>query len=167
MLDGGGFFGTELCQLWAECRDEILSWWIKTNPGTRPTHWWRFDAPRWDDPWPDRFYHGTFAIPRERIRGTGTPLFECLADVPTFDKGVPDGWLTSEELEYYGSLTVESTGEPAEAFDPARPPTYEAEAVYLKRHGLLAKGEQRRIPAQGWEPVPATEVHHDESPVGP
>ena len=32
-------------QLWKEYGDEILRWWIKHQPGTRPRCWWRFSAP--------------------------------------------------------------------------------------------------------------------------
>jgi hypothetical protein len=32
-------------QLWKEYGDEVIRWWIKGQPGTRPRCWWRFTAP--------------------------------------------------------------------------------------------------------------------------
>src|SRR5688572_9704602 len=34
-----------LRDVWGEHRDVILERWIRERPGTRPTCWWRFDAP--------------------------------------------------------------------------------------------------------------------------
>ena len=31
--------------LWTAYRDQILARWVKERPGTRPTCWWRFEAP--------------------------------------------------------------------------------------------------------------------------
>ena len=31
--------------LWREHRDQVLEDWIKKHPGTRPSQWWRFEAP--------------------------------------------------------------------------------------------------------------------------
>ena len=36
----------EVRAIWNEHRDHILNYWVITNPGTRPHHWWMFDAPR-------------------------------------------------------------------------------------------------------------------------
>ena len=30
---------------WEEHRAEVLEYWIKNHPGSRPSHWWRWDAP--------------------------------------------------------------------------------------------------------------------------
>ena len=35
----------EYCQPWVEHREAILSAWIADRPGTRPSIWWRLDAP--------------------------------------------------------------------------------------------------------------------------
>jgi hypothetical protein len=32
-------------QLWKEYGAEVIRWWIKDQPGTRPRCWWRFSAP--------------------------------------------------------------------------------------------------------------------------
>lgn len=62
--------------LWPQFRDDILTNWISTKPGTRPSCWWRHDAPE----------------PRQRIAGVGTPDFEMSAYQPSYKLGVPDGW---------------------------------------------------------------------------
>ena len=70
--------GDEPRRIWDAVRDEIMSWWPERHPGTRPKAWWRLDAPRWDDPWEGWYCHGTFAEPRRRLGGKGTPIYECL-----------------------------------------------------------------------------------------
>ena len=32
--------------LWEQHRDEVLREWIRDRPGSRPSYWWQFDAPR-------------------------------------------------------------------------------------------------------------------------
>ena len=55
----------ELRAAWNEVRDEILAAWIATAPGTRPSHWWRFDAPRQQlGNFPDCYYDGKLPEPR-------------------------------------------------------------------------------------------------------
>jgi hypothetical protein len=46
---------------WRIQRDDVLAWWIKRHPGTRPWCWWRFDAPE----------------DRRQIGGTGYPASEA------------------------------------------------------------------------------------------
>lgn len=31
-------------KLWTDNRDEVLAWWTKNRPGTRPPNWWRYEA---------------------------------------------------------------------------------------------------------------------------
>jgi hypothetical protein len=40
-----GVFDDELRALWEAHRQAILREWIAKHPGTRPTCWWRYDAP--------------------------------------------------------------------------------------------------------------------------
>jgi len=138
--------------LWDVYGNEFLSEWIKDHPCTRPLQWWRFNAPRWDDPFIDCFYHGTFAEPRQRMGGTGTPNFEVLAYAPHFHKGIPTGWVTKFDEEYYNGRAKDIHGNiiptkykegnfTGKAIDPSDPPAFESEAVYLERHGLLIPGE--------------------------
>lgn len=112
-------------KLWRAYRDEFLPKWISKNPCTRPSPWWQHDAPKWtDDPWPGCYYHGTFAIPRQKLGGTGTPQYEVLSIVPSFSKGIP---------------TL------IDDIDPEDPPRYESEAAYLQRLNLLTPAEIRHL----------------------
>jgi hypothetical protein len=66
---------------------------------------------------PARFWEFELSEPRKRLGGTGEP------DVSTdYKKGIPSDW---------------------EAIDPEDPPTFESEAAYLERHGLLTKSEKQ------------------------
>jgi hypothetical protein len=107
-------------------RDQVLEAWRVEHPGTRPSRWWQYDAPRWpQDDMLERlrgaFFSADLPTPRRRLGGTGAPQFESLNVVPRFFKGVPVDWLD---------------------VDAADPPTYEAEAEYLHRHGLLSAAER-------------------------
>jgi hypothetical protein len=111
-------------QLWNQNRDVILAEHIKTAPGTRPALWWRFSAPRQPvGTFPGCYYDGQLPQPRKRTGGTGTPAYEVQAVVPTFAYGIPTVRVGLDEND---------------------PPTFESQAEYLKRHGLLLAGEERR-----------------------
>jgi hypothetical protein len=60
---------------------------------------------------------------RKRMGGTGTPAYLCRAVKPSFACGIPDVWVDVDEND---------------------PPTFESQAAYLKRHGLLFAGEEKR-----------------------
>jgi hypothetical protein len=145
----------EAGELWAAHRERVLSLWAREHPGTRPSLWWRWDAPRMrPETWP--LGSGTVWIrelpePRRRLGGTGTPSYEVLATVPYLDHGVPRSWLT-QGLKPWFSTT-------APAYDPDDPPVYESQAAYLERHGLLLPGERRRLTGEDFE---AERVIYDE-----
>ena len=61
----------ELQKAWDARRDDVLAEWAQTNPGTRPAHWWLFDAPEM------------------RRRVSGKPCHEALANAPAFSLGIP------------------------------------------------------------------------------
>ena len=140
---------------WQAVREEILTAWIREKPGTRPRAWWRLDAPRWaDDPWADSWCHGTFAEPRRRLGGTGTPIYECLAYKPQFELGIPDSFIDAAALAYYvdntgGLENGDHPGEPVEAFDPKDPPRYESQARYLWDRDLLEPAERKIVKKLG------------------
>lgn len=72
--------------------------------------------------------------PRRRLGGTGMTCTERWpAYAPWLVLGVETQWAS---------------------VDPADPPTFEAEAAYLKRLGLLAPGEARRLPRGALDPEP-------------
>src|SRR5690606_11633395 len=65
------FFMTddEIADLWADHGAEITAQWAAENPGTRPSLWWRYDAPRWNPParhagW---YYVPEMPEPRQRL----------------------------------------------------------------------------------------------------
>jgi hypothetical protein len=111
-------------QLWQENRDVILAEHAKENPGTRPAMFWLYDAPRLPvGTLRGCHYDSQLSQPRKRTGGTGTAAYEVTSVGPSFDYGIPNVWVGIDEDD---------------------PPTFESEAAYLKRHGLLFAGEEKR-----------------------
>lgn len=112
--------------LWEDHRAGILADWITTKPGTRPSCWWRFDAPRLDPKKHGRWSRTVLAPrlieTRRKLCGDGKPLHEVLAYAPAHHYGIP-AWCG----------------------DPDNPPEFETQRAYLKRHGLLLPAERRKI----------------------
>lgn len=156
-----------LSALWQRFRDEILTQWAEEQPGTRPSLWWRWDAPRLQagqlggraadhagPRWPE---------PRRRLGGIGTPNCEVLNYGPSFHLGVPTGWVSAYDAAYYNGRCLDVHGNrigieyheghfkglPPDPFDP---PLFEGQAVYLDRHGLLLPGERERLIEADFEP---------------
>jgi hypothetical protein len=136
---------------WGVCRERILARWIQEHPGTRPAHWWRFDAPE---------------ILRRRIGGTGTSWAERHGGAPYNHRGLPLDWITQGLADYYNGRTIEPEGRnhwnrdyheghfPYEGYDPQDPPTFESEAAYLARHNLLTDAERAELGPEDFEPEP-------------
>ncbi|SDF15658.1 hypothetical protein SAMN05660686_00495 [Thalassobaculum litoreum DSM 18839] len=149
--------GLNLRKSWDRYGADIVAQWAMDHPGTRPTCWWRFSAPRLAadrpiakaDPeaWPALLTD--LPTPRERFGGTGTPDFIPLCTLPRFHLGLPVRWITSSDIETY-SLIGNSLDVPA--IDPEDPPTFESQASYLHRLNLLLPGEADRLPADAFEP---------------
>lgn len=118
--------------LWAAHREEILGLWILRHPGTRPSCWWAYDAPRLGKA-RQRALAGfwgsleRYCEPRRVVGGDGEPA-ECWA--PT-DWGILNEWVR---------------------VNPDDPPLIESQAAYLKRHGLLLRGEAKRLKARDFKP---------------
>jgi len=120
-----------LREAWRDCGPGVLARWVQLRPGTRPSAWWRFDAPRAPRPagfgaWAEQ----VFPLPRRRLGGRGE-----LQPWARIECGLPRDW-------------------PAAGFDPLDPPTFEAEAAYLARLGLLMAGERERLADPDLAPVP-------------
>ena len=155
-LDGGSelkwlFFCDKgkLSELWGIHRDVLLTEWIKNNPCSRPWYWWVEEAPKE----PVHGYEGQDFTHRQRIGGKGTPDYEVLAYGPCFDRGIPSGWISEFDEAYYNGRALDVHGQviatnykegdfSGVAIDPNDPPTFESEAAYLSRHGLLTKEEK-------------------------
>ena len=143
-------------------RDEILAAWTADAPGTRPSFWWKFDAPRQPlGTFPGCFWDGKLPEPRRRLGGIGTPSHECLAYKPHYDYGLPAHWVKKWESDYYNS---EGDFEGV-AIDPENPPKYESEAAYLERHALFLPGEKKRLQKADFEPELITPADEDETEV--
>ena len=149
---------------WNEVRDEILADWIVDAPGSRPSFWWKLDAPRQPlGNFPGCYYDGKLPEPRHRLGGTGTPAHEVLANVPNYSFGIPTDWVSKWQADYYNGRRRDIHGKPigAEyeeghfagvAIDPEDPPRFESEASYLQRLGLLLPGEIARLNEDDFEP---------------
>lgn len=130
---------------WETEKDKLLQDYIAEHPSKRPWGWWQWSAPRWDDPYTDCWYHNTLQEPRQRIGGTGSPSYECMGNAPEFSFGLPVQWPKDIDVEL--GLAKES-----DLIDPANPPTFESQAAYLQRHGLLTSDETKWLakhPAAG------------------
>lgn len=116
-------------ELWRTFRDAVISEWIRDRPGSRPSSWWRFDAPHWPEEqhgWHGWYFSADLRLPRERLGGVGTPLHELQPLVPEFEFGIPSSdW--------------------GDDFDVNDSPIYESQAAYLRRLDLLTPGELKRI----------------------
>ena len=147
-------------ELWAEHGVTVIEQWVAEYPGTRPSTWWRCEAPRATpgDYQAAISFRPDVAQPRRRLGGIGTPKFEVLAHVPLFWCGVPLDWVSRWEVEYYGDRRAEIGLPPSNrpflglAIDRDDPPMFESEAAYLDRHGLLRPGERRRLKPVDFEP---------------
>ncbi len=120
-------------ELWAQFGPDVLAWWIKENPGTRPWCWWQFSAPE----------------PRRRVGGVGVTNREaCGGSVYVSDYGLPDpeGWMMKKPF-----LPQSESGLPV--FDRNDPPRFESQASYLKRLAIFEPGEEKRLKPGAFEPV--------------
>lgn len=115
-------------ELWQSCSDEILEEYTAEFPGSRPSFWWLFSAPRCADD-VERFE------PRLRLNPDGTPHKDQYPG-DYKEHGRPD-----IDRDEYG-IAIESAG----------PFIYESEASYLDRHGLLSKDEKYWLEPEDYEP---------------
>ena len=174
------FFTTDadLLAAWNEVRDEILTEWIAGSPGSRPSFWWRFGAPRQPlGTFEGCYFDGKLPEPRRRLGGIGTPSHECLAYTPHYNFGIPAYWVNQWESDYYngrarhvdGHLIGEDYEEgdfEGVAIDSEDPPRYESEASYLERHGLFRPGEKKRLRKADFEPDLIAPVDDDDEAPG-
>jgi len=142
--------GMTLAEVWTEYGETVLADWIAERPGTRPSLWWLFSAPRQPvGTYPGWFYDGTLPQPRKRLGGIGTAAHEVLAYTPAFPFGVPLAWIGEGDMTTWPSLA--GRAEPVAADDP---PLFESQAAYLDRLGLLLPGERERLTDDDFAAVP-------------
>jgi hypothetical protein len=112
----------ELQKLWVEVREDLLAEWIADHPGSRPRLWWQLDAPRGHD--------GKLQT-REFVTGAGVPAWLISAHSEAYEFGLPTTW---------------------GGYDADDPPTFESQAEFLRRHGLLGTSEARRLSPDELDP---------------
>ena len=109
--------------LWDTYREQILSDWVESSPGTRPQHWWKYEAPRAEDITGFERFADEMIEPRKLLKGQGRPIWERLCFKPVFYLGIPFSWID---------------GDPNDL-------VFESQHDYLQRHGLLIDGEGESI----------------------
>jgi hypothetical protein len=122
-------------QLWAGYGHDIVKWWAGERPGTRPRCWWRYTAPE----------------PRRRIGGTGMTRREVFGRpnyLANYQLPEADDWITREDKRWYPY----KDNPRAVSVDPDDPPTFESQAAYLKRLGLLLPREEKRLTPDDFTP---------------
>ena len=144
-----------VAELWAAYRSAVIERWVAEMPGTRPSLWWRYDAPRAPAGMFDAWGADKLPEPRRRLGGRGVASHDGLAYYPSFRCGIPDSWITPSLASYYGLKGA--------AVDPNDPPRYEAQAAYLERHGLLLPGERERLTMEDFEPEIVVETLETET----
>jgi hypothetical protein len=106
-------------QLWESHRESVIAEHVKESPGTRPPLWWQHDAPRQAvGTIPGWHCDGQLPELRRRLGGSGEPVSPA-----NLSYGIPDVWRDIDEDDL---------------------PIFESQASYLRRHGLLLAGEERR-----------------------
>lgn len=120
--------------LWKRHRNAVLAQWTREKTGTRPTLWWCFNAPE----------------PRRRIGGKGTAMHDCTATAQHLERGVPTSFVSRFLVDYYSA----DGHFPHEPYDPDDPPTFESEATYLSRLGLLTDAERHLYDAGELDTAP-------------
>jgi hypothetical protein len=125
---------------WETHRAEVLRWWIERFPGTRPDAWWRFDAPRSTEG-AGTWMAGTLPLQRRRLGGTGEHGGGLY---PILRYGIPISWRWRPAGVLYLVTSTVGRG----MADPRDPPRFEAQATYLRRHGLLGSAEASRLTEQ-------------------
>ena len=104
---GLGIDRPTLRDLWAEFGEGIVAEWVAERPGSRPSCWWKWSAPRADE-WQD--VREGLPLPRQRLGGIGTPKSDVLCIVPTLHLGLPVSWVSAWEADYYNGRALDVHG---------------------------------------------------------
>lgn len=165
VLEYGTVVGEGLAAKWSQHGDAILGAWAVEAPGTRPSCWWRWSAPRCVAGMLGgrAAQHAEGPAPRLRLGGRGTPDFEALNIVPDLHLGLPVRWVSAWQSDHYNGRARDVHGDiiptkyheghfPGVPIDPRDPPRFESQASYLDRHDLLFPGEAERLTAEDFHP---------------
>jgi hypothetical protein len=134
-------------EIWEYHVDAVLAEWVTDKPGTRPSLWWLWNAPRYSGPERAQWITCHLCDPRLRLGGVGTPKSDRLAHVQRFAFGVPRDWIDADDVRIFDTLADVAP------YDDDDPPIFESQASYLARHDLLLPGERERLAPDAFEPV--------------
>jgi hypothetical protein len=112
----------EESELWEKYGDDIVKEWIQKKPGTRPSLWWAYDAPKQPDGGSGWFWEGTKPQPRRIVKGDIEDHYFLYKGIPRYSK-----------------------------VDPENVPEFESEAAYLKRWGLLTPYELENLAEENYK----------------
>lgn len=152
LLPGDPLDEDQLREAWGQIGGEITAAHIEENPGTRPRHWWAYDAPE-----PRRLIGGYlhpgsgYQVHRfpEAMQGRVLAAIQALDE----DAIVALARRANIQRAYY-------YGQPCGFFFPGREncerlgieypgwPDFESETEYLHRHGLLTFEERLALEAR-------------------
>jgi hypothetical protein len=124
--------------VWAQHGQWAVQEYVRQHPGRRPGAWWKFESPE----------------RRMRLGGIGSALFapdkvQYIHIRGNYHCGIPLSWC-SPSLVF---VTREGLGIPdALPIDTRDPPTFESQATYLQRLGLLLPGEAKRLKPADFDP---------------
>jgi hypothetical protein len=135
---------------WGLVRDGLLAEWVRAKPGTRPAAWWSYEAPEL----------------RRRVGGVGDD-YSARGWNQTYRYGLPRFWIDPWLVSYFNGRSRDIHGEPIgteyfegnfpyTGYDASNPPTFESEAAYLRRRGLLSAAEAKRLSRADYEPEAIT-----------
>lgn len=135
-------------EVWDAHKDAVLAEWARSNPGTRPTCWWKYDAPQELVEGCKGTEYFAYAAQRQRLGGRGEPAWLHINITPCFEQGVPAAWISREAaFRNKGRRFIDAS------VDPTDPPTFEGEAEYLRRLQFFLDGERQRTARELFEPV--------------
>lgn len=117
----------EIDWLWRLHGPQIIREWVEAKPGSRPYHWWRFEAPE-----RRRCVNGLHWFDDPQWQAATAEVHAEYPDI----FGVPGGYHALS----YGVPVLSSRELASEAAGDA----FETEAAFLDRLGLWAPGERER-----------------------
>jgi hypothetical protein len=124
---------------WEFARQRVAEYCANVAPGTRSSWWWRLEGRL-----------------RPRLGGVGSDWGAVCPNYNPEDRhsrGIPQCWVTAASLAFHQSY-LDSRGAAVDliAVDPNDPPALESQAAFLRRNGLLVRGEAKRLSGADFKP---------------